>query len=834
MEFYTNCVEYKSKLLLTGYKDGTRFNTQIGYKPYLYLPTKGEGTHKTIDGSPVVRKDFPSIWEAKQFLRNYKDVNGFDIYGLDKFNYVYLRDTYPNIKPDTSLIKTAVLDIEVATDDGFPNIETANKQVTAITLMYDNITFTFGYVDFKTDHPEIKYIKCKDEVELLEKFLKLWSSDVFRPDVVTGWNIEMFDIPYIVRRIAVVLGDQEASKLSPFGVLQDRKFESFGRQQTVFTPVGVNILDYYSLYKKFSNKQQESYKLDHICEVELGEKKLDYSQYGSLNALYVANPQLYIEYNIHDCWLIKKLDKKMQLLKLVYAFAYDSGTNMIDALTSVRAWDIIIHNFLADRKIVVPQLKYSIDSDKIQGAHVKDPLVGMYKWVVSMDLTSLYPHLIIGYNISPDTLRGTFSDAPDIDDIIKNGLDPNIRKRLTDFNQALAANGCVYTRDKVGFLPELMQNLFDKRKQFKDQMLKAKQQYQSNPTPELSDMIAEYDIMQQAIKIKLNSCYGALANAGLRWSDKRLGASITYSGQLTIKWAEDRINKLLNKLLKTTDKDYVIASDTDSIYLNMGPLVDKHFSDLTDDDQICSKLDQFCEQVIQPKLNKIYAELAETMNAYKQAMHMKREMICNKGIFVQKKRYIVNMLDNEGVRFAEPKIKMVGIEAVKSSTPAASREAIKQTLQVILNQDESATIDYIANLRAEFRKMPFEQIASPRGMNGLWDYYDKRTIYKPGTPIHVRGALLYNNLINKMNLVHKYDMIVDKEKIRFCYLKMPNPLHENVIAASGALPSEFGLDQYIDHDLQFEKAYLEPIKSILNAIGWDHEKRNRLSSFFAA
>lgn len=830
MDFYINCVQYGNKILLCGYENGKRYKKEISYCPYLFVPSRSVNKYKTIDGKSVEKKPFASIQKAKEFIRDFKEVDGMSIYGLDRFNYVYLHDHFKDLQYDTTLIRKVVLDIEVSTEDGNPDIELANKEITAITMMYDDVTFVFGYVDFVTEDPKTYYIKCKDESELLKKFLKLWTSDVYRPDVVTGWNIELFDIPYCVRRISKVLGYDHAKSISPWGILREHEFETYGKMQKVFTPLGVNILDYYVLYRKFTYTQQESYRLDYICEVELDENKLDYSEYGNLNELYKRNPQKYIEYNIHDCRLVQRLDDKMQLLNLVYEFAYDSGTNYDDALKAVRSWDVIIHNYLLDRGIVIPQIKKHENTSAPIGAHVKSPLVGLYDWVVSFDLTSLYPHLIIGYNISPDTFKGKSPKYFSVEDLLQEkSLD--ILEFLQEKNYTLAANCTLFTKETQGFLPKLMEELFEKRKLYKKQMLEYTQEYQKNPTVELKHLIAKMNNLQMAAKIKLNSAYGALANLGFRWYDKDYAEAITLSGQLTIRWAENKLNEYLNKSLGTSDVDYVIASDTDSVYINMAEVVKK--MQTTDKMKIIENLDLICSTAIQKYLNKIYGRLANNMNCYKQAMHMKRESIAERGIFIAKKRYIINVWNNEGVQYEKPKLKMMGIEAVRSSTPSSCREAIKNGLNVILNEGETNAIEFIETFKKKFKTFSFEEISFPRGINNLDKYKNSATIYSKGTPIHVRGALLYNKLLTEKKLIGKYQPIVDKEKIRFCYLKLPNPIHENVIATSYVLPKEFGLDEFIDYDLMFEKAFLEPIKTILDAIGWKHKKEHTLEGLFS-
>lgn len=833
MHFYTNVTEHRSKLLVTGYLDGKRYQEVINYRPYLFIrnPSDQESRYRTIHGVPVTKKNFNSIWDARQYIREYGEVDGFEIFGLDKFNYVYINDTFPNIQYDLSLIKLAILDIEVATDTGFPDIDLADKEVTAITVMYKDVTFVFGLKDYQAKDNNVKYIWCKSEEDLLKKFLKLWTSDAFRPDVVTGWNIEFFDIPYIIRRIALVLGEEDAKKLSPFGVLRDRVVEVFGKPHTVFMPLGLNILDYLQLYKKFTYVMRDSYKLDNIAEIELGEKKIDYSVYGSLNELYIQNHDLFIEYNIHDCTLIKKLEHKLQLLALVYEFSYDSGTNFEDSLRPVRTWDIIIHNHLMKVKKVIPQYKKSdISFGNPVGAHVKNAIPNGYEWVVSFDLTSLYPHLIIGYNISPDTFKGKIKKPFSVDQLLDMEHLDQYLQYIKDNNLSFAANGCLYDNNKQGFLGELMQDLFDKRKLYKKKMLEEKQQFEKTHDPKHTFMIAKYNNLQQNAKIKLNSCYGAMLNEGFRYYSKDFAESITISGQLTIRWAEKKLNEFLNQHNGTIGKDYIIASDTDSCYINMKDLVDKQNLPTTKDK--VDWINSFCEEKIQPYLDTVYQELANNMNCFKQAMHMKRESICEKGLFFAKKRYVLRSWDDEGVRYEKPKTKMTGIEAVRSTTPSSVRAAIKECIDIILDGDEQKTRQYIKDFREKFETLPFYEIAFTRGINGLEKYADHHTIYKKATPIHVRAALLYNKTLERFSLVGKYNLIVEKDKVKFCYMRMPNPIHENVFGAPGELPKELDLEKYIDYDQQFDKAFLDPIKSILQVLKWQHEDQDTLAALF--
>lgn len=833
MKFYTSVTQHFDNILVCGYENGKRFKEKVPYKPYLFLPTKEESKYRTISGQPVKKRVFSRIKEARDFYRQYEEVENFEIYGLNQFPYVYIYDEFfRNLKYDTTLIKVCALDIEVAKEEKYSDVSEASNKITAIALYYKDICFALGYGDYTPPNDKIKYVKCRDEQHLLRNFIKLFSSDNFRPDVVTGWNIESFDIPYLVNRIRNVLGEDEAKKLSPFGILNERQITGrYGREQIVYEPLGLNILDYQLLYKKFTYAQQDSWKLDHICYVELGEKKLDWSvKYESLDDMYEKDHQMFMDYNVRDCELIWKLDGKMKFLELVYIFAYDSGINFVDAMTTVRAWDVIIHNYLMNHCIVIPKNKKRPPLGRQPaGGYVKPCKPGMYDWVVSFDLTSLYPHLIMGYNISPDTFRGKHTELYSTEQLLDGEAD-KLHDYLKEHNYSFTGKSCFYTREKQGFLPALMEELFEKRKAYKDQMKDLKKEYEKTKNDALSFEITRLDNLQQATKIKLNSAFGALLNEYFRWFDVNYGESITLSGQLTIRWAEKHVNAFLNEKLGTEDVDYIITMDTDSMYVNMKPIVDK--SGLTDTDAIVTMLDTYCEEIIQPFLDEIYAKLAVYMNAYKQAMFMKREAIADKAIFIAKKRYIMNVHNNEGIQYDKPKLKMMGIEAVKSSTPAACRDAIKNAIKVIMTKPEAEAVAHIKAFRTKFNSLPFEDIAFPRGINGVEKNSNPATIYGSGTPIHVRGALLYNFYTRERGLDHKYPPIYDGDKIKFAYLRTPNPIKENVISVPSRLPPELGLDKYIDYTLMFEKAFLEPIKGILDAIGWSIEKKTNVKRFF--
>jgi DNA polymerase elongation subunit (family B) len=813
-KFYTSVSLNRGDILLRGYENGERIQHAIPYKPYLFVKSRTKNSeYKTLKGVPVDKIDFSGVYEAREFIKKYKGIDGMEIFGLTNFVYTFIHDYYPGvIDYDPNQISVVSLDIETDSSGGFPDIATADKQVTAITISKKGRMVVLAYHDFviPTEYEEsVTYIKCKDEAELLEKFIQVWRSKQFLPDVLTGWNCEFFDMPYLINRINRIIGPESAKRLSPWGILSSREVEIAGRTFNIPEIVGLTILDYMQLYKKFSFTMQESYKLDHIASVVLGDRKVDYKDagYDSLDDLYKRNFQLYIEYNIQDVRLVDRLEDKLKFIEQVFALAYDGKTNYLDTFTSVRSWDMYIHNELLSKKIVIPQFNPGdrVKDEPIEGAYVKDPQVGMHEWVVSFDLNSLYPHLIMQYNISPETYVGMVSSLnvkDGVDKILNGALnDPAIRNEMTAQNITVAATGCMFDKDYQGFLPAMMQRLYDDRVRYKQQMIEAKKKYEKTPTYELEKEIARCHNMQLAKKIQLNSVYGALGNKYFRWFDPRYAESITKSGQLSIRWMENRINEHLNKLLKTED-DYVIAVDTDSMYIKLDGFVKKTYPNRSKADTV-KYLDKVCEEYFEPFIDKAYAELAEYVNAYDQKMKMKREAIADKGIWTAKKRYILNVYNNEGVQYAEPKLKIMGIEAVRSSTPAVVRNSIKKALNYIMTKTEDELIDFIASEREKFSSLKFDDVAFPRGCKELdkWMESSKSSkMYKSGTPIHVKGAIIYNYLLKEKKLLNKYESVHRGDKVKFSYLKTPNFLGEHVISTPGYLPPELELDKLIDYD----------------------------------
>ena len=828
MNFYKNVIEHKGKLLIRGVMNGKDYAEKIDFGPTLYALSQSQTEYTTLQGQYLKPIKFNDIRSARNFRKEYG--NQSPLYGLERYHYQYIGQNYPedNIDWSKEHIKIFTLDIETTCENGFPDVENPIEELLCITVknQSNKQIITWGVGQFKTDRPDVTYIACRDEKQLMFEFMKFWIKNY--PDIITGWNTKFFDLPYMMNRIKLIAGEKVANKMSPWNLVNREEIVVRGRPQTAYKLFGITMLDYLDLYKWFIPQRQESYRLDFIGELELGRGKDD-AGYDTFKDWYTKDFQSFVDYNIQDVEIVDALEDKLGLIDLSLTVAFESKVNFDDIFSQVRVWDTLIANHLMKKKICVPPREDNLKLTKYEGAYVKEPKVGQHKWVVSFDINSLYPHIIIQYNISPEKILGENGQGVNVNKMIDMSVPLDYLKTE---NVCITPNGAKFKNDSQGFLPEMMETMYNERVIYKKRMLKAKKEYEKTKDPKLVKEIARCHNIQWARKIALNSAYGAVGNQYFRYYDVRQASGITTAGQYIIRFIEGKMNDYLNKVLQTTDKvDYVVASDTDSIYVTLDKLVEQTCKGKTND-QIADFIGKVCDNKLEPEIEKWFDIISDYSNAFKNAMVMKREVIANKGIWVAKKRYMLNVLDEEGIRLSDPKLKLMGIEAVKSSTPQVCRGKIKEAIKVIMSKEETDLHKLVADFRKEFMTLPPESIAFPRSCNNLKKYRSSNQIFIKGTPIHVKGALIYNYQIQKLGLQSKYPIIQEGDKIKFIKLKAANPFKFDVISYMTTLPKEFNIHPYVDYDMQFDKTFLDPMRFILQAIGWEDEPKASLEAFF--
>jgi DNA polymerase elongation subunit (family B) len=818
--------------------DGSPVFIEQEYRPTYYLPLASQqadqATHWGFDGTPLMPHECDTIFEGKEFVEQYTTV-----YGDIQPEYMALSDCYGTKDVPWLMEKLYIwdIDIEVDSEGGYARPQDPWQEVVTITVLWRHMEqmgiVVYGRKDY-TPAEGVTYIKCNGEAELLMRFLDDWKADGDYPDIVTGWNVQFFDIPYLIARMKTLFTNDIVSLISPFERFAERTITIYGRAQQVVDIRGVAILDYLEMYKKLTYTQQENYRLDTIAHIELGKKKLSYKEYRSLAHLYRENHQKFVDYNINDVVLVDELDQKKKLLALVCAIAYTAMSNFVDTFKQVRLWDIMIyHRLRADGKQIPPR-KSSDKKDQYAGAYVKVPTPGLYPWVVSFDVASMYPHIIRQWNLSPETLC-----ADHVPGLTVKGADGKNTPseallsgeiNLAGFTQpgtkdvCVAANGVLTRRDVEGFLPAMLKTLYTERNRYKKFMQAAKVKLEAlKQTPtvphyqeqvkKLQAEIASCDNAQTVRKVNLNSAYGALGSEYFRFFDIRIAEAVTVTGQLVIQRVARDINRFMNRVFKT-DQDYIIYSDTDSVYVNMASLVQR--SSLTDPARIVEMLHQFCEAKMAEVIRQSLEEIADYMNVAVPCLTMPRDVIADKGVWTAKKRYVLNVYDKEGRRLENPELYTKGLETIKSSTPAICREMLTHAMSLLMNGTQQELWSYVVRCEQEFKQAPFEDVAFPRSINGLKTYANQ----DKSVPIAVRGAKAFNEGLIRTGLQKYYEPLVDGEKIKFAYVRPENPFFTHVMSAPDGCPPEWNIEQYLDYDTQFMKSFLEPLKTILAAAGW--------------
>lgn len=824
--FYVSAATLGNNVLFREIVDGKVMNRRMAWEPTIYLKCKKEdATHHSLFKDPAKAINPGTIYETKEFVKKYEGVENFDIFGQLNYTLQFLNE-YPQGTPDFTLVPVRVIDIETRVpESGFPVPAKAEAEITLISCT-DRITgktVTFGSKPYEGDDTDFRY--CSNELELLSKFLSWWESDY--PVIVTGWNINGFDIGYLSNRILRIMGENAVKRLSPWGRVTIKE----ARHDPDLLDVeilGIECLDYLDLMRKFTYGERSSWSLGSVAQEELGTTKLDHSEFKGFNEFQDKGWDKFVRYNVIDVKLVFGLDKKMDLINLAMTLAYMARINFSDVYSPVKMWDAIIHNRLYQEGVVVPQRKSTgFSGAPIIGGYVKPPVPGLYHMGTSIDATSLYPSFMIHLNISPETFRGMENSSVDA---ILNGLKFD---DLVERNLCIGANGALFDKTERGVIPKIIIEFMSDRKSAKNNMLKLQSEYEKTGDESLQAKIAAYDNLQMALKIAQNALYGGMSNAGFRFYNPDMAEAITSSGQLYLRKIEDNIDIKLSKKFNMPNLKTHIYTDTDSVYFTLKDVINKYCPDFPLDKKI-KALEKLTKEKVVPEVNDICSDLDSIINVYESKISFKLEVAFDKAIFVAKKKYVARVHSSEGVTYAKPKIKVIGLEMVRSNTPTLVRERLAKVFDLIFDTDESTLQAYVEEIRQEFKTCDVGLIGRPTGTNSLDHSIDISRGVPKGLSINARAALFYNHEVKKRNLTEYYHTIKMGDKVKYVYLKMPNPIKNNVIAwpVDDDLPKEFGLDKFVDREGQFEKTFLSATEIILKAINWSPVKIDTLDDFF--
>lgn len=832
MRFYTNVTRRGDRLLVREVYNGQKKNYTVDYHPNLFVSTNKQSEWKSLFGKNVEVVSPGTMKECSAFAQQYTDVEGFDVFGNDfSFPHQYIIREYPGqIQYQKENISIWSIDIETTTENGFPSLTNPIEEINVITMvnMTNGEIHTFLYKSAKNIEEGSQIHLFSSEKDMLYGFLSFWKQA--QPDILSGWNSEFFDAPYLVARIDSVLGSKAVSMLSPFGYVRQTTTIVMEKECPIVDILGVGQLDFLALYKKFTYVNRESYKLDHIAYVELDKRKLDHSEYATFRDFYTHGwDDKFVRYNQIDAHLIYQLENKLKLIDLALMLAYTAKINYDEVFSPVNTWDALIHNYLWEKKICVPTKPHN-EKVPYEGAYVKEPKKGKHMYVASFDATSLYPSIMQAWNMSPERLIK-------VDKRYAAPIDVHLRGEVAipeDRSVSIAVNGAVFDNSEIGVMGSIIDYFMTLRKTTKNLMLskkKEKENYEetSKEYKALSDEISYLDVKQLAVKILLNSLYGACANAHFRYYDIHIASAITLNGQFIIRRCGEEIDRKLCK--KFGVEQCNIYSDTDSLYITFGDSLDRNFPNASIEKKI-DIMDKLCEDIVRPVINNTCTELQNKYGCFRHTISFKREALGDIGIWAGKKKYVLNVYDNEGVRYKEPHIKIMGLEMIKSSTPEVVRNRLTDSLPIVLHGNEDQLKQFVDEFKVQFDSFTPEQIAFPRGVNNVDDYKGSgNKLYIKGTPLHVKAALIHNHLVSKLKLSKKYQLIRSGDKIKYLYL-LPNKLREESIGFIGELPVEFDLHKYVDYEVMFEKTFLDPLNGLIENLGWSVHAHASLADFF--
>ena len=815
--------------------DDHRGYVTFPYKKYAYIKSAG-GTYVSLYGDRLQK-----VYKIE------KDGAYFESDVMPEIRI--LVDNYTESEEVSEGHKVLILDIEVEVTDGFPDVRRAENIITSIAI-YDDITEEYHcfILDKKGEVESTDTIHPRQtEYDLLKSFMTKYLE--ISPTILTGWNVEFFDMPYLFNRMIQVIGYEMASCLSPIQIVKhiDRKDKE--KEQLSIKIAGVNTLDYFQLYRKFTFSERPSYRLDAIGDYELGQKKVEYE--GTLNDLYENDINKFIKYNIHDCRLVKLLNDKLNFIEIARGLAHVGHVPYEDIFMSSRYLEGAILTYLKNKKIVAPnkpkrRIKKK-DMKKFVGAYVQEPQKGKHSWVYDLDITSMYPSCIMSLNISPETKIGKIKgwnpeeflkkDNRKTYTIIKNGKDigklteKEVSEYLSESKVSIATNGVMYKTEKKGLLAALLEKWFNERVEYRKL---AKKFHEQGDT----DKSEYFDRRQYLQKILLNSLYGVLGLPVFRFYDLDNAEAVTYTGQSLIKFTKKIVNSYYNKELDDT-KDHCIYIDTDSVFYSATPVVKKRFPNQKLNDVMMTQRILEIASEVQNYLNNSYDYFAKKFcNIDTHRFEIKQEVIAKAGLFVTKKRYGMKIINDNGRVVNKMLVK--GLDTVRSSFPVAMKELLAKLLEDILMEVPKDKLDeYILNFKKSMKLMNFDKIAMPIGVRGIRKYAQVDEtgliISKLGTPVHVKASYAYNNFLTIQKL-NRYEKIGESQKIKWVYLKN-NPYGFKVIAYKGYEDPKKLMDfikTYIDTDKIYKQALDKKIFMFYNALNWvmPVDKKNTLERFF--
>ena len=819
---YLNFFQHRSAICLKYLDENGKpsYRTVKNYTPAVFIPATNEmpvDAH-SIYGRPLSRlTKKESIYETKELI---KDIEGdnFKTHGFSKVDYAYVYDTFKKQKPDNSKVVVHLFDIETTVDHGKIDPISAKEEINIITV---HCSRRKRYFCFYTYHENIELpefdnltlVQCPDEETLLRKWLDFHSAEY--PDIMSGWNSEGFDLPYIHNRILRLLGEEAVKKLSPFGVIRTKEISDKFGSKIIIDIKGISCLDYKEVYRKFIKDPRESYSLDYICKIEIKDEKLKHPSGIPGHLLYKEYFADALRYNIQDVALLVKLEAKKQIIELAITMSYLSFCNFSDVLSNMRIIDMMFYMYLKDREIYFEWNYNAPPRQPFEGAAVKDVIPGRYKWVATFDVTSEYPSLVMAMNISPETLYK------------KKVLPVNVRQILTktadrtfalENGLSLAANGAMFSRDQEGFMSAVIRELFALRQKYKKLKVEAEKAHDEDLT-KLNDM------KNLAYKLILNSIYGVTGNPFFRFFELLIAEGITLSGQSLIGWVTQDVNKALSKLTGI-EKDRAVSSDTDSAYFDLTDVVEMKFGKEYDDEEVLKWVVWFSDT----KINKLIEESLNRYAAYMNVrdpsvLDMKRENIADSSIFMAKKRYVMSVRNNEGAEYKRgDKLKKTGHEIVKSITPQYVKDAMEKSFNALLFGTTQDYYDTVNEFRTEFYKGEPHEVAKTSSVNGISEYMERDGTLRKGCPIHSRAAITYNKYVQSKGMTTEYPEIREGDKIKFMNLNLPNPTKSDCIGWIGSFPPVLEeLRPYLDYEKQFDAIYLNSIESAAKVCGIQRE-----------